>query len=348
LVAVGVLALPVALSALLAVLVAGGLVAGGAWAFADAQLLLDGVSPAVGVMIVFLAMSVLQHRIASRERQFIRGAFARYVSPNLVDYLVQHPDSLDLGGQRRICSFVFTDLAGFTRLMEKLDPGKAVSLLNAYLDGLIAIAFRHHGTLDRIVGDAVAIMFSAPVEQEDHAERAVACAREMQAFSAEYAERVRAGGVEFGFTRIGVHSGEVIVGNFGGGSVFDYRALGDPVNTAARLESVNRHLGTRTCVSGATVALCPEFTGRPVAELVLKGKTEAVSTFEPLSAEEMASDRVRRYLAAHALLVKGDLDGARVILEELIQAYPDDSLVRLHLSRIRAGEGGVRMVMDSK
>src|SRR5690606_37198933 len=103
---------------------------------------------------------------------------------------------------------------------------------------------------------ALSIMFSAPVVQPDHAQRALDCALDMQAFASRYAREVQARGIAFGHTRIGVHSGEVIVGNFGGQVIFDYRALGDPVNTAARLESVNKQLGTRLCVSEATLKAC--------------------------------------------------------------------------------------------
>jgi adenylate cyclase len=156
--------------------------------------------------------------------------------------------------------------------MEKMDPADAVSVLNTYLDRMVRIAFDHGGTLDRIVGDSVAIMFSAPVIQPDHRARALACALDMHAFAESYAAEMAARGFAFGSTRIGVHTGEVIVGNFGGEAMFDYRALGDAVNTAARLESVNRHLGTRICVSEATLSGCPGAAARPVGLLVMKGK----------------------------------------------------------------------------
>jgi adenylate cyclase len=328
-------------------------VAWGGWhAFTAEHLLLNAIAPMLSIGFAFVVCSLLHHFSSERQQRFVKEAFSRYVSPNLVQHLVSHPGQLELGGRRQQCSFIFTDLAGFTSLMEKLDPGEAVSLLNAYLDKMIAIAFSHNGTLDRIVGDAVAIMFSAPVPQQDHQARALACALEMDAFATRYAQDLQAKGIAFGMTRIGVHTGEVIVGNFGGSTIFDYRALGDPVNTAARLESVNKHLGTRICVSAATLAGAPGVMARPVGELVLKGKTQALEVLEPVteSASNVEADErapLQDYAAAYVLMRNGSAD-ALPALQALAKNYPQDPLVRLHLARLAAGETGVVITMASK
>jgi adenylate cyclase len=331
-----------------------GLMWGGWHAFAAHGLLLDTLTPALAIAASFVLASLAHHALSERRQRWIKAAFSRYVSPNLVEHLVSHPGQLELGGQRRECSFVFTDLAGFTALMERIDPGEAVSLLNDYLDGLIGIAFRHEGTLDRIVGDAVAIMFSAPVAQPDHRARALACALEMDAYAQDYAEALRARGIPFGMTRIGVHSGEVIVGNFGGSTIFDYRALGDPVNTASRLESANKHLGTRLCVSEATLSGCPDIPARPVGRLTLKGKTQALSVFAPVLADQAVGwAPVADYQAAYAAMRAEDGAGAppeqaRDRFLDLAARYPDDSLVALHSRRLAAGERGDMIVLREK
>jgi adenylate cyclase len=222
---------------------------------------------------------------------------------------------------------------------------------------MIAIAFRHEGTLDRIVGDAVAIMFSAPVPQPDHRARALACALEMDAFASRYSADIQAKGICFGKTRIGIHSGEVIVGNFGGSTMFDYRALGDPVNTASRLESVNKHLGTNICLSEATLAGCPpETVVRPVGKLVLKGKSKALQVYEPVSAER--ADRyapLDAYRAAYELMAQeGDGGGsganspALALFSELAEKFPNDPLLKLHCERLLAGAHGDLIVMSEK
>ncbi|NIC41582.1 CHASE2 domain-containing protein [Aquabacterium sp. A08] len=330
------------------------LLGGGWWAFRRHGLLLDSFTPALVWLATFVAASLAHHLWSERQQRFIRNAFARYVSPNRVDYLVAHPDTLALGGQRQTCSFVFTDLAGFTGLMEKTDPAQALSLLNRYLEGMVEIAFRHQGTLDRIVGDAVAVMFSAPVPQPDHAQRALDCALDMHAFATRYALDLQARGVPFGHTRLGVHSGEVLVGNFGGEALFDYRALGDAVNTASRLEGVNKHLGTRLCVSAVTLADCRAVSARPVGRLVLVGKTEPLPVFEPLTPQTPPGYApLVAYDEAYHALADGD-PGAAERFARLHAAHPDDPLVRLHhtrLQRLTPAERAAqtdRLVMDAK
>lgn len=324
------------------------ILAGGWHAFVAHQWLLDSATPALGLVMSFILCSLFHHFASEREQRWIKAAFTRYVSPNRVSHLIDHPDAMALGGRRQECSFIFTDLAGFTHLMESIDPADAVALLNDYLDALIAIAFRHEGTLDRIVGDAVAIMFSAPVAQADHRARALACALEMDAFASRYAAERQAAGIDFGQTRIGVHSGEVIVGNFGGKTMFDYRALGDAVNTASRLESVNKQLGTRMCLSAATLAGCPGAQVRPVGKLVLKGKTEALAVYEPLT-PDLAPSRAdtEAYLQAFESMREAAPE-ALARFAKLAENFPNDPLVRLHLNRLNNGDTGELIVMSQK
>jgi adenylate cyclase len=333
-------ALPAALAALLLLAALNW----GAWqAYASGRMLLDAVTPSIGMAGAFMLASLLRHRASERRQRWVRQAFARYVSPNLVAHLVDHPQQLELGGRRQDCSFVFTDLEGYTGLMESRDPEQAVSLLNDYLEQLIRIAFDHDGTLDRIVGDAIAIMFSAPVPQPDHQSRALACALAMQRFASTYAASQQALGIPFGHTRIGVHCGEVVVGNFGGTTIFDYRALGDPVNTTARLETLNRHIGTRMCVSGAIRAACPDALMRPVGQVLLKGKKNPLAVFEPLGDATADAD----YEAAHAMLAADDT-GALGAFTRLHAQRPDDGLVAFHLRRLQDGESGDVVVMAEK
>ncbi|TCJ11799.1 adenylate/guanylate cyclase domain-containing protein [Parasulfuritortus cantonensis] len=310
------------------------------YAYAEHGLLLDPVTPALVLLVIFILASIHHHATAERRQRWVKRAFSRYVSPNLVSYLVDNPNHLELGGVRRECSFIFTDLAGFTNLMEKLDPAEAVALLNDYLDSMIHIAFEHDGTLDRIVGDAVAIMFSAPVEQPDHRQRAMTCAVAMHRFAQRHAAAANARGVPFGATRIGIHTGEVTVGNFGGSTIFDYRALGDPVNTASRLESVNKQLGTLVCVSEATLSGCVGTVARPVGKLVLKGKSLPLMVYQPLipdAGESAPPDP--EYEAAYRRMAAGD-PAALATFEALAEARPDDPLVRFHLGRLHKGQTG--------
>ena len=301
--------------------------------FSVQGLLIDAVAPALAWTTCFVLASLARLYRSERRQRWIRSAFSRYVSPNLVRHLVANPTALELGGRRQMCSFVFTDLEGFTPLIEKTPPKQAVALINEYLDDMIAIVFAHDGTLIRIVGDALAVMFSAPVEQADHASRALRCARALDRRACEFAASHSGGDGAFCRTRIGVHSGEVTVGNFGGSAMLDYRALGDPINVAARLEAANKRLGTRVCVSAATLAEVPNTDVRPIGRLRLRGKRESVTAFEPLTAPDPDYD------AAFALL-REESPSAMQAFEELCAARTDDPLVSLHLGRLRAGENG--------
>ena len=336
------------LSAALVIVMIGATGWGGWIAYSKYSLLLDPSFPALIMLLAFIFGSLYHHIMSERRQRWVKQAFARYVSPNLVSHLVDNPGELELGGHRRECSFIFTDLAGFTSLMEKLDPAEAVGLLNTYLDNMIRIAFEHEGTLDRIVGDAVAIMFSAPVEQPDHRARALRCAEAMHHFSIQYALDAQARGVPWGVTRIGIHTGEVTVGNFGGSTIFDYRALGDPVNTASRLESVNKQLGTLVCVSEATLSGCPDAKVRPVGKLVLKGKTEPLMVFQPIFSSQIELPYPdEAYEQAFTLMAQQQPD-ALARFTQLSAMRPDDPLVRFHLARLTAGQIGDVIVFSSK
>lgn len=337
------------LSASIALLALAGMLAGSWAAFLQSRLLLDPMLPALGVLAAFVLASVVRHRASEQRHRWIRHAFSRYVSPNLVSHLIDNPGQLVLGGRRQECSFIFTDLAGFTSLMERNDPAGVVSLLNDYLDGMIRIVFKHEGTLDRIIGDALAVVFSAPVEQADHRERAYACALDLHRFAVAHAASLAAQGVPFGHTRIGVHAGEVIVGNFGGSTIFDYRALGDPVNTAARLESLNKQLGTLVCVSEVIRDACPDAPMRPVGRVVLKGRSNALLVYEPLldASGAPASAPDLAYEQAYARMTVNAPD-AVAAFESLVSQRPDDRLAAWQLARLRTGWEADRIVMQEK
>jgi adenylate cyclase len=189
----------------------------------------------------------------ARERQTAaeraHAALSRYFSPNLAQRLASDTEALDLRGQRREIATLFTDIAGFTTLVETLEPDVLGPLLNDYLVGITDVVFAHDGTVAKIVGDAIHVLFGAPGEQPDHAARTVACALALDGFAQGFRECWRQKGIALGVTRIGAHAGPAIVGNFGGGRFFDYTAYGDTINTAARLETANKQLGTRTPVS---------------------------------------------------------------------------------------------------
>jgi adenylate cyclase len=272
---------------------------------------------------------------------------ARYFSPNLVKQLLESPDSLNLDGERRELTFVFTDLADFTPLVESLPPSVIVALLNEYLDEMTKIVFRLGGTVDKVVGDAVHAIFGAPLEQADHAAMGVACAMEMDQFAENFRARKIADNIPLGGTRIGVHTGLAMVGNFGGDNFFDYTAHGDAINTAARLEGANKYLGTRICVSEDVVREIDDFTGRPIGTVLLPGKSEHLRLFEPQTTEHIESTAVKAYQEAFAKLEAGD-PSAKQAFAAVVGEFGDDPLATYHLTRILAGELGVNITLTEK
>jgi len=302
-------------------------------AFIYKRLLIDPLLPSFALIFLFIAFFIQKQLKTEDEKRWLRSAFERYISPNRVKHLIEHPDSLSLGGEYRECSFVMTDLANFTSLMEKHSPHECVSMLNEYLDGMIQIAFKYNGTLDRIVGDAVAVIFSAPLVQENHRELALQCSLDMDAYAMQFVSTKDSQGIKFGITRIGVCTGDVLVGNFGGKTMFDYRALGDPINTASRLESVNKQFGTRLCVAESTLEGCENFKTRPIGDLVLKGKTEPIKAFELLSEEQFKQPLIQTYLDAYQIMARSG-SNALGLFKQLIEQYPEDSLSLYHYQRL--------------
>jgi len=280
-----------------------------------------------------------------QQKKFIRQAFSRYISPAVVDQLVEDPSRLSLGGERFEITCVFTDLAGFTSLIEKKDPAKVLPLLNNYLDGMCKIVRDHEGTIDKIVGDALHVFFGAPLQSVDHAQRATECAISMDAYARQFKDSPAARENDFGGTRIGVHTGPAVVGNFGGESFFDYTAHGDTVNIAARLESVNRHFGTNICVSGKTVEQCPDNSFRPIGTLVLKGKTKSVDAFEPV--DDKKSKSASKYLKAFELMRNKD-SNAVAAFRDISRSYPEDALIAFHTERLAKNNLGSRILLAEK
>jgi adenylate cyclase len=284
-----------------------------------------------------------RERQAAAERA--HASLSRYFSPNLAQRLAGDTGSLDLRGQRRQIATLFTDIAGFTTLVETLEPDVLGPLLNDYLVGMTDAVFAHDGTVAKTVGDAIHVLFSAPAEQPDHAARAVACALALDSYAQDFRDRWRQKEITLGATRIGVHAGPAIVGNFGGGRFFDYTAYGDTINVTARLETANKQLGTRICVSATLAEKVQEFRGRPVGDLVLRGKTQALRAFEPLSGDQYESEATNSYVEAFAKLEAND-PAAMAAFAAHVGKNPDDQLAGFHLKRLLNGAIGTRIVMD--
>lgn len=273
------------------------------------------------------------------------STLSRYFSPNLASAITTNRDFTEQTGERRELTFLFTDLEGFTSLVEQLEPQVTVEVLNDYLDNVTQIVYRHGGTTEKIVGDAVHVIFGAPEEQADQEQRAIACALDIDEFAERFRQTCNEGGIALGVTRIGVHAGQAMLGNFGGKIFFDYTAHGDAINTAARLESANRYLGTRICVSGVVVERTSNFVTRPIGTLLLAGKTVGVEVHEALPHHMADSDWLHSYRKAYQMLANNQPE-AKQAFAALVSNQIDDQLSIFHLVRLLAGESGIEISLS--
>jgi adenylate cyclase len=208
----------------------------------------------VANMLVIVTMQTTTKLFAEEKRaQDIREMFSSYVSPKIVEMLINNPEKAGMGGERRTVTILFSDIIGFTTLSEKLPPEGVVSMLNEYFQEMAEIIFRWDGTLDKFVGDEIMAIWGAPVEQPDHAELAVRCALNMSDRLEMLQEKWRSEGKLNIDCGIGINSGDVVVGNIGWlGKKMDYTAIGNDVNVAARVEKLTREYKTRILVTGNT------------------------------------------------------------------------------------------------
>lgn len=279
------------------------------------------------------------------EAERAHAALSRHFSPELARRLAASGEGEGIQVQWRDVATIFTDITGFTSLIESAPPETLGELLNEYVGGMTEIVFTHEGTVAKIIGDAIQVLFNAPGDQPDYATRAVACAHDLDAWAQDFCARQKARGVNFGTTRIGIHAGPALVGNFGGNRFFDYTAYGDSINIAARLEAANKQLGTRICVSASVAKAAENFQGRPVGELMLRGRSEPLRAFEPLLSERFEAPEMALYSEAFAKMEAGDA-AAMPAFAALVGMHAGDSLAGFHLKRLLNGAKGIRMQLD--
>ncbi|SFI37376.1 adenylate/guanylate cyclase domain-containing protein [Bradyrhizobium sp. cf659] len=278
------------------------------------------------------------------EAERAHASLSRFFSPEIARRLAADVEG-GMEVQWRDVATLFTDITGFTSLVESAAPQTLGELLNEYVGGMTEIVFAHEGTVAKIIGDAIQVLFNAPGDQPDYATRAVACAHDLDAWAEDFSARWKAKGVNFGTTRIGAHAGPALVGNFGGNRFFDYTAYGDSINIAARLEAANKHLGTRICVSSSVAGAAENFQGRPVGELMLRGRSEPLRAFEPLPRAKFEAPVTALYSEAFAKMEAGDA-AAMPAFAALVGMHADDPLAGFHLKRLLNGAKGIRMQLE--
>lgn len=289
---------------------------------------LGAMSSAIAVYLGFGAVAFVSEQ---RRRSEIRRAFSLYVSPEVVDHVLQHPDRLALGGERREVTMFFTDLEGFTPLTEKLGAEQVARILNMHFSRATAIIKRHGGTVNRFIGDAIMAMWGAPVDDAKQSERACRAACDVQEDLTQLRKELVLLGLPEIRMRIGIHTCIAVIGNLGSSDRFDYTAIGDGVNLAARLEGVNKLYGTGILVSGETFAkVGGAVPMRLVDRVIVKGKSEPVDIYTPcadpalmdLSEKAVAAYRGRRW------------EESEQLWQLVLKHQPDDRISAVYLERI--------------
>lgn len=307
--------------------------------FQKENYLTDMTSPALAVILSYVSSTVYSYVSERRQKILIKGMFSQYVNPTIVDELVAHPERLRLGGERKEVTVFFSDIENFTQIAEKIQPENLVTILNDYLSEMTAIIITNNGTLDKYEGDAIVAFWGAPLPQDDHAIRACRAAVQMQRKLEEIRPLWEREGKPPLRIRIGMSTGEVVVGNMGGANRFDYTVIGDTVNLGSRLEGANKQYKTRIMISGSTYKYAKDFIhARELDLLVVAGKTEPIRVYELVGlTEEKLSHNQEQFLRMYS---KGlmhyrqrEWQTAIGAFERALDLYPDDYPCQLYVER---------------
>jgi adenylate cyclase len=301
--------------------------------FADR--LLDPLTPSLAATIIFGITTVSSYAVTYRREARVRRSFEQRLAPAVVRRIVEEPDLLKLTGERRELTALFTDVEGFTAMTHRAGPEQLVAVLDDYFEGAAAIIVEHGGMIDKIVGDAIHALFNAPLDLADHPRRAIDCAVALRTWTALFRRRPGPQSIGFGRTRIGIESGETIVGDVGIHAKLDYTAYGDAVNAAARLEAANKQLGSAICVGPAAAAGYYPDLLRPLGTIEVRGRDEKIKVFEPWPDDAPQSWR-ERYLAAFHLIGE-DATQAAALFQRLAEEREDDPVPRILADRLRCG-----------
>ncbi len=307
-----------------------------AWIAFETGRWLEFAVPEFGVIVAYIGASLLNYAVEGKKRRFIKSVFRHYLSPEVIDRIIRQPSLLRLGGEKREITSFFSDVAGFTSISEALSPEDLVGLLNEYLSEMTEIILAFGGTLDKYEGDAIIAFWNAPLDQSDHALRAcraaLRCRKRLIELGPSFSSRI---GRPIAM-RIGLNSGPAVVGNMGSSRRFDYTAMGDTVNLAARLEGAAKLYQVTILAGEETVSQAGEaIVARELDRIRVVGKANPVSVYEivgergEVSVEEV--EKLAVFGKARQAYSRRDWEAA----EALFARLGGDPAAALYLSRLR-------------
>jgi adenylate cyclase len=307
--------------------------------FFDRGQILNLVFPVAALALPQAAMATYYVIFEQRQVRFLRGAMGRYLSPSVMDAIIRRPELLQLGGEKREMTVLFSDIRGFTTFAERLDPQDLVALLNEYLTAMTDVVYRHDGVLDKYMGDAIMAFWNSPVDQPDHARRGCLTALDMLEELHGLRERWHARGIPPLNMGVGLNTGPMSVGNMGSSSRFDYTVMGDAVNLGSRLEGANKEYGTNIIISESTLAAVREggFVVRFLDMVAVKGKTEPVAVYELIGQAGQFGSLTPELLATYEegtrLYRAQRFEEAAARFAEVLAERPADGPSRMYLDR---------------
>ncbi|MCK9492494.1 MAG: adenylate/guanylate cyclase domain-containing protein [Sulfurimonas sp.] len=292
--------------------------------FVEEMIYIDLFYPLLSLVISFLTVEAMAFTLQEKRGRFMRGAFSSYLSADLLDKLIKNPDALALGGEAKELSILFSDIRGFTSISESMSPVSLITLLNRYFTPMTKAVLDNGGMLDKYIGDAVMAFYNAPVDVENHADAACFSALEMiEKLDLLNAELVQEGmnAIKIG---IGINTAEVVVGNMGSDTRFNYTVIGDGVNLASRVEGLTKNYGVNILITEFTKdKLKTEFVCREIESVQVKGKDEAVLLYELMPNNQRSKEIKELYDEALEIYKRGDFKQAEVLFSVLVKEYDD-------------------------
>jgi len=302
---------------------------------------LNLIFPTITIIAIYTGITAFRYITEEREKRKIKGAFQTYLHPSVVNEVLKNPDMLKLGGEKKVLTVLFSDIKGFTTISENMDPEALVHLLNEYLTAMTDLVFKYDGLLDKYEGDAVMAIWGAPLDLPDHPLQACRTSLDMMAelekLRLKWAEENPA--IPRVDIRIGLNTGEMVVGNIGSETRFDYTVIGDEVNLGSRLEGASKEYGTNIIISQATyervkdVMLC-----RELDLVTVKGKTQPVRIYELIGENSQIPQEKAELVKAFSRGLKAyqsqQWDLGRKIFSQINALYPDDGPAQLFLQRV--------------
>jgi adenylate cyclase len=299
---------------------------------------LDQLGISFALLIPSVSIAAVKLMKEESQKQFIKSAFSLYLSPGVIDRIIDNPDALGLGGEEREITIFFSDVAKFSTISERLAPQELVALLNEYLSEMTDIILKHGGTVDKYEGDAIIAFFGAPQPFEDHALRCCLAAIDQKKRLAEMQDAWRAAGKDVLSVRMGMNTGVAVVGNMGSRTRFDYTVMGDSVNLASRLEGANKAYNTCAMISGSTYEYVKnDIEARRLDVIQVVGKKEPVSVYEVLDVKgalpDYMYDLLERYYKALELYNNRNWKEAMDGFKKALELAPDDGPSLTYIER---------------